>query len=284
MEICPNMHMIMVSDDMIPNGHLDLIYVRCKQWSCPVCSKVNARQWKNHVLSTLAIRLRGLSWVFCTITASSGANKAGPIYTLRNLQRGWNLLRLKMRRWNGDETFEYFRIFQIHPNGQYHGYHMHMICAVGETYGKKKELFSKVLDREIRAKKLGLKPRKRLKKEKHPSRWLRDAAKASGLGQEVDFQQIGSMPQKVAGYMTRYLFTQAEFLEFPKYMRRVQTSRKFGSPNTKRNKEGRLWRPKSAIFKDDLRKYEQIRDLTLKRIVTIEDFPEGVLWYPKELK
>jgi len=278
------MTLIMVSDDMIPEGHLDLIYVRCKMWSCPVCAIANARAWKNHVLTTLAYRMKGLSWVFCTITASGNANKAGPLYTLKNLQRGWNLLRFKMRRWNGNKTFEYFRVFEKHTKGKYGGFHMHMICALGETFGLKKDLFAQVLAREGRARKLGVKPRKRLKKEKHPTRWLKDAAKSSGLGEQTDFQQIGGETQKVASYMAKYTFKQLDILEFPKYMRRIQTSRKFGSPNTKRNKEGRLWRPKSAIFKDDLRKYSQIRDLTMKHIVTEEDFEGGKLWYPASLK
>lgn len=278
------MHLIMVSDDERGRNNLDMIHVRCKQWSCPVCSKANARLWKNHVLTTLAIRLRGLSWVFCTVTASGGANKAGPFYTLKNLQRGWNLLRFKMRRWNGNVTFEYFRVFEKHTEGKFGGFHMHMICALGDMYGEKKELFSKVLDREHRARKLGLKPRKRLKKEKHPTRWLKDAAKSSGLGHQTDFQQIGSTTQKVAGYMVKYTFKQLEINEFPKHMRRIQTSRKFGSPTTKRNKQGRLWRPKSGIFLEDLRRYEQIRDLTMRKLVTIDDFADGNLWYPKELK
>jgi hypothetical protein len=278
------MKMIMVSDDLCGLGHLDMIHVRCKQWSCPVCSKVNARQWKNHVLTTLAIRLRGLSWVFCTITATGNANKAGAYYTLKNLQQGWNILRGKMRRWNGNETFEYLRIFEKHMDGQFGGYHMHMICAVGEMYGQKKEDFAKVLEREARARKLGLKPRKRLKREKHPTRWLKDAAVGSKLGNQTDFQQIGSNTMRVAGYMIKYIFKQLDILEFPMYQRRIQTSRKFGSPNTRRNKNGRMWRPKSAIFLHDLRKYGTIRDLTMKRLVTEEDFEGGKLWYPAELK
>lgn len=161
---------------------------------------------------------------------------------------------------------------------------MHMICAVGEMYGQRKEDFAKVLEREARARKLGTKPRKRLKREKHPTRWLKDAAVKSGLGNQTDFQQIGSNTMRVAGYMVKYIFKQLDILEFPMYQRRIQTSRKFGSPNTRRNKEGRLWRPKSAIFLHDLRKYGQIRDLTMKRLVTEEDFEGGKLWYPSELK
>jgi len=284
MLVCPNMKLIMVSNDERNPLQLNLIHVRCKQWSCAVCAIANAREWKNHVLTALAIRLRGLAWVFATITAHEETHKMGSLYTLRNLQSGWKKMRFKMRRFNGNRTFEYMRIFERHNEGKYGGYHMHMICALGDAYAQKKHAFGRVLEREWRAKKLGLKPRKRLKKEKHPARWFRDECRGAGMGFEVDFQQIGSNEYRVAGYMTKYLFKQIEILEFPKFMRRVQTSRKFGSPTTKRNKNGVLWRPKSGIFKDDLSKYERIRDLTMKHTVTEEDFEGGVFWYPKELK
>lgn len=284
MLLCPNMRLIMVSQWKGDPKHLDLIHVRCKQWNCPYCAPVNSRIWRNYILTRLSRSdFRGRSWVLITITAHENAHKAGPLYTILNLQRGFRKMYHRLKRYNGGD-FEYLRVFELHPNGKYKGFHMHIIAAMGDTYGAKKEEFAKVLERERRARKQGKKPRKRLKRERHPSRWIKDTCKTLGMGVQADIRQIGSVVQKTAAYMTKYISKQLEINEFPPRVRRIQASRRFGSPRVKDTGNVLDWRPKSAIFREDLQTYTRIVDLTLKRVVTLEDdFANGELWYPKDL-
>lgn len=284
MLFCPNMRLIMVSEHAQNSKVWDMVHVRCKQWTCPYCSKANAKLWKNHILTRLSNHeFSGLSWVLITITAHENAHKAGPIYTLKNLQRGWKKMYHRLKRWNGG-PFEYVRIFEKHTDGKYGGYHMHIVASIGDAYGAHKIAFYQVLEREGRAKAQGKRPRKRLKREKHPTRWIRDTCRKLGMGFEADVTQIGSMPQKAAGYMTKYISKQLEILEFPPRMRRVQASRKLGTPYKKTGSKLRQWRAKSAIFKEDVMRLEKIIDVTTKHIISIEDdFSNGELWYPPEL-
>lgn len=284
MRFCPNMKLIMVSQWQ-EKKNLDLLHVRCKQWTCPYCAPVNARVWKNYILNRLAKEdFRGKDWCMLTITAHENAHKAGALYTLKNLQNGFKRLYHRLKRWNGG-GFEYLRIFEKHTEGKYGGFHMHIIADLGATHSRKKVEFLHVLEREKRAKKQGKKPRKRLKKEIHPQRWLINNARACGMGYEADFKYIGNIAQRTASYMTKYISKQLDILEFPPHMRRVQSSRRFGSPKRKDGGNVRNWKAKAAIFREDLNSYEKIIDLTMKRIVTLEeDFSHGELWYPPELK
>jgi hypothetical protein len=284
LQFCPNMRLIMTSEWPNNPKHLDMIHVRCKMWSCEYCAAKNASVWKNYILTRLSRSdFVGKAWVMLTITAHENAHKAGPLYTLKNLQRGWKNLYHRLLRWNGGK-FEYIRIFEKHTKGKYGGYHMHIIADLGETHVIKKMAFFEVLEREKRARKQGKKPRKRLKKEVHPQRWLLQACKKLGMGYEVDFKYIGSVVAKTAAYMTKYVGKQFEILEFPPRMRRIQPSRRFGSPQTMRGPSIREWRAKSAIFKEDLRRWDKIIDQTMKRIVSDDDFEGGKLWYPPQLK
>lgn len=189
----------------------------------------------------------------------------------------------RLKRWNGG-PFEYVRIFEKHVDGKYGGYHMHVIASIGDAYGVHKDAFRLVLDREGRAKAQGKRPRKRLKREKHPTRWIRDTCRNLGMGFEADVTQIGSMVQKTAGYITKYVSKQLDILEFPPRMRRIQASRRLGTPHKKTGSKLRQWRAKSAIYREDVERMEKIIDVTTKHIVNLDDdFSHGELWYPPNL-
>jgi len=282
---CPNMKLIMVSQFADGSKRMDMVHVRCKQWTCPYCAPANAKQWKDYILKRLAREdFRDQFWIFVTITAHEDSHKHSPQATLRNLQRGWNKLYHRFKTFNGHRAFDYVRVFERHENGKFGGYHMHLIMALGNAFARHKDAFAKVLEREKIARKQGKKPRKRLKREKHPARWLKDASRACKMGYQTDVRQIGSNTQHVAPYMTKYISKQLEILDFPPRMRRIQASVKFGSPRRRDTGNVRKWRPRTAIYKTDLEDFDLIFDVTRKHVITEGDFPEGVFWYPKELK
>lgn len=284
MKHCPNMRLIMVTEKLGAPLHLDMLRVRCKQWSCPYCSKENARQWKNHLLTRLGRpEFWARQWCLITITASGGANRAGALYTLKNLQRGWGRLYHRLKRWNGG-AFDYVRVFERHTEGKYGGYHMHILADTGDAWVFWRTEIEKVYERELRALGLDLKPRKRLKKEKSPERWIKDNCASCGMGHQADFTYVGKTAANTARYTTKYLFKQDEIKEFPPRMRRIQASRGMTLKKQGGSKI-RAWRAKSAIYKDDLLRWTKIYDMTAKHIISIEDdFSSGQSYYPPELK
>lgn len=161
---------------------------------------------------------------------------------------------------------------------------MHVICDLARCFEEKKQAFSVVLEREKKARKTGQKPRKRLKREKHPARWIKDACRASGGGFIADFRPIGGGPHKAINYVLKYTFKQIEINIFPKHVRRIQASRNVGSPKRKGVSKIRSWRARSAIWASDFDIYERIFDISIKREVTIDDdFSNGEFYYPPEM-
>ena len=274
----------MVAEHVTNARHIDMVRVRCKQWSCEYCSQENARQWKNHLLTRIGrpdFWLR--QWCLITITASGEANRKGPIYTLKNLQRGWSKLYHRLKRWNGS-PFDYVRVFEKHTDGKYGGYHMHILADVGDAWVYHFTNINRVLDREAHAMGLGLKPRKRLKKEKSPERWIKDNCATCGMGNQADFSYVGKTAAGTARYATKYIGKQLEILEFPPRMRRIQASRGMTLKKQSGSKI-RQWRAKSAIYRDDLTRFDKIYDMTARHIVNIEDdFSSGQPYYPPELR
>lgn len=284
MQHCPNMRLIMVTEKLGAPLHLDMVRVRCKQWSCPYCSQENARQWKNHLLTRLGRpEFWGRQWCLITITAASGAHKAGALYTLKNLQSGWKKLYHRLKRWNGG-SFDYVRVFEKHTEGKYGGYHMHILADCGDAWVYHFTHIHKVLERESHAMMLGYRPRKRLKKEKSPERWIKDNCASCGMGNQADFSYVGKTAAGTARYATKYIAKQIDILEFPPRMRRIQASR--GMTLKKKNgSKIRLWRAKSAIYRDDLKKWGMIYDMTARHVISIEDdFSDGQAYYPPEMK
>lgn len=285
MAFCPNMRLVMVSEWLGKPQYLDVMRVRCKQWSCPYCCVINSQLWKQYLLKRLNnSEFRDRKWVLITLTADREEHKKSPVATLRNLQRVWQKMRHRLARWNG-AAFDYLRVFERHTKGKYGGYHLHVIADIGVKFEAKKADFQAVLQREQRARKLGLKPRKRLKKEVSPQRWIKDNCKRCGGGFIADMRPLKGGSHRAIRYVTKYTLKQIDILEFVPHARRIQTSRAIGSPNKRRNTGNpRRWRKRAAIWRADFDLYERIYDVSIKRHVTIEeDFSNGEHWYPPEM-
>lgn len=282
---CPNMRLLMVSERAGSRKFLDVMRVRCKQWGCPYCSPVNGMLWKQYLLTRLnSPEFRGRKWAFITLTANENDHRRDPIDTIRNLQRVWKKMYDRLRTYN-DGAFDYVRVFEKHTKGAFGGFHLHVICDLGECYERRKNEFGVVLLREERVKKNGKKPRKRLRKERHPARWIKDTCRECKGGFIADFRPLKGGTRQAIGYTLKYTFKQIEITEFPKHVRRIQASRRVGSPKRKGTSKIRKWTAKSAIWRSDFDVYDKIYDLSIKRHVTIEDdFSNDEFWYPPELK
>lgn len=200
-----------------------------------------------------------------TITANKGAHKHSAEMTIRNLQQVWKRLYDRMRRHYG-KRLEYVRIFERHLSGRFH---MHILINTGEEYDKKAFVIKDKLD-EFR----------------HPEcRWLKLACVQLGGGHRVHIRRVWDDVKRssnvglVVGYILKYMGKDMASFAFPKFNRRIQTSRNIGSPAT--NAKGTAtWEHKREIGEDYLRNAEKrIVDMTTGEIITINSF-EGEAYYP----
>lgn len=261
--MCSRIKGVMVSHDYKP-GYITLIRIRCEMWSCPDCGPRNAIRWRAYLLKRFNLpELRERKWVFATITAHRNAHKAGPIATLKNLQNAWKRLYDRMLRRYG--KFEYVRVFEQHKSGRYH---MHFLIDIGERYDACEFVIKDDLD-EFR----------------HPEcKWLRKTCASLGAGWRVHMRRVWEAQTRTAnvglvvGYIMKYMSKNMSIMEFPKHQRRIQTSRKIGSPNTDAKGRG-SWDHMRDVPESILKNGKPVLDMSTGEVLTIESF-EGEGYYP----
>lgn len=246
-------------------GFITLVRVSCKQWGCPCCRHKNAKNWRAYLLDTFNKRFAFHKWCFLTITAHPKAHIT-PEMTIRNLSQGWKLLYDRLLRRYGKESMEYVRIFERHKSGKFH---MHILLSCGEAYDKCAFIIRKKSD-EFR----------------HPEcTFLRMACAGVGLGWRAhitrvrDIQSGSQSVGLVVGYLCKYMSKDMASFPFPKHKRRIQTSRRVGSPATNAKGTG-VWEHKREIGITYLREAKKnIVDMTTGEILTERSF-EGEAYYP----
>lgn len=253
----------MISEDF-RHGYTTLIRIRCQMWSCPTCGPINAQRWRAYLLDRFNKAFRDEKWVFCTITASPAAHRKGAIVTLENLQGAWKRLYDRLRRKFG-KNLQYVRVFERHKSGCYH---MHFLINIGAQYDEYNFTIKSKLD-EFR----------------HPvTRWLKDTMAALGAGFIAHARRVWEARTKTAnvglvvGYILKYMNKNMSMMEFPKHQRRIQTSRKIGSPDTAAKGQG-TWMHLRELPKTALQTSKRIVDMTTGEILTERSF-EGESYYP----
>lgn len=86
--------------------------VRCKRWSCPVCSQIN----RNRVIG---IARRAKPRALLTLTVRS-TDYASPDDAAEALKRGLRLLRLRLKRHPRLTNFQFLAVFEKHKSGWPH--------------------------------------------------------------------------------------------------------------------------------------------------------------------
>ena len=146
---------------------------------------------------------------------------------------------------------------------------MHILINTGEEYDKKQYVIKDKLD-EFR----------------HPdNRWLRVACSQLGGGWRCHIKRVWDDQKRssniglVVGYILKYMGKDMASFEFPKHQRRIQTSRKVGSPASAAKGVG-TWQHKREIGLDYLKTAEKrIVDMTTGEIINERSF-EGEAYYP----
>lgn len=247
-------------------GFITLVRISCKQWGCPCCAQKNARNWRAYLLDTFNKRFGHEKWCFLTITAHKNAHKHSAEATILNLQQVWKRLYDRLLRRYG-KGLQYVRIFEKHKSGRFH---MHILLNIGDRYDSHNRLIRSKLD-EFR----------------HPEcRWLSRACAEVGGGWRVHIKRVWDDQKKssnvgiVVGYILKYMGKDMANFKFPAHKRRIQTSRKIGSPATNAKGVG-TWEHKREIGITYLKEAKKnIVDMTTGEILTEQSF-EGEGYYPQ---
>ena len=261
---CQRIKGVVYSDDF-KQGYRTVVRLSCKMWGCPYCGPRNAIAWRAYLLDRFNKTMRDESWVFATITAHRKAHKTTKT-SLLNLQQVWKRLydRLK-RRYNG-KAMQYVRVFEVHKSGRFH---MHLLLNIGVYYDSREFVIKEPLD-----------------EYRHPDcKWLRLACSELGGGWRVHMRRVWEAHTRsanvglVVGYILKYMGKQMVDLDFPKHQRRIQTSRKIGSPATAAKGQG-TWTHVREIPLSMLKASPMpIVDMSTGEILTEESF-EGEAYYP----
>jgi len=265
MHYCKRIKGVLLSHDY-RNGYITLVRISCKQWGCPCCQHKNARNWRAYLLDTFNKRFGHEKWCFLTITAHKNAHKHSSEATVLNLQQVWKRLYDRLLRRYG-AGLQYVRIFEQHKSGRFH---MHILLNIGEQYDAQKFTIKNKLD-EFR----------------HPHcRWLKAACVAVGGGWRVHIRRVWDDQKRsanvglVVGYLLKYMGKDMASFAFPKHQRRVQTSRRVGSPATSAKGQG-TWEHRREIGITYLKEAKKnIVDMTTGEILTEASF-EGEGYYPQ---
>lgn len=261
---CMRIKGVVVSDDY-KQGYRTIVRLACKMWGCPYCGPRNAINWRAYLLDRFNKAFKHEEWCFYTITAHKKAHLT-PRTSLLNLQQVWKKLYDRLRRHFKGVKLQYVRVFEVHKSGRFH---MHFLLNVGHNYDKHAFVIKDKLD-EFR----------------HPECvWLRVACTQLGGGWRVHIRRVWDASLGTAnvglvvGYLLKYISKQLVDMDIPKHQRRIQTSRKIGSPAT--NAQGRgTWVHMREIPVSMVKTAEKpILDLSTGEILTVASF-EGEGYYP----
>lgn len=261
--MCNRIKGIMISEDF-RQGFTTLVRIRCEMWNCPDCGPINAQRWRAYLLDRFNKAFGHEKWVFGTITAPGWAHRKGAAETLKNLQSGWKRLYDRLRR-HYKKSIEYVRVFEQHASGRYH---MHFLINAGAEYDAHNFIAENV-KREFR----------------HPECiWLRKTCVELKMGWRVHLRRVWDSEKRtenvglVVGYILKYMGKNMSIMDFPKHQRRIQTSRKIGSPDTAAKGLG-TWVHMRELPISALKGNRKILDMSTGEILTVQSF-EGEHYYP----
>src|SRR5690349_13081148 len=165
--------------------------LRCKQWSCPDCAKINASVWR----AFLKERLPDVSneWYLLTLTAHP--NTTTQQGSLNNLRRNIERLFKRIKRVFGE--INYVRTFERHPTSA--RVHAHFIVSGLAAYVGFRTT--------PRGRKVAFAATNRTGKRGFWSvkSWIKVNAKEVGIGYIADVRKIDGDTTKAVLYVCKYL-------------------------------------------------------------------------------
>lgn len=192
--------------------------LRCKEWKCDACAKINAAEWRNHLSS----RLPDVSDTWYLVTLTANGETRGHIESFESIRDNIDRLIKRVKRVFGD--VEYARVYEKHPQSE--AIHAHMIVSgltpyVQNGYSVKHQAMAiGVLNRRSRWGCWAVKT------------WFKKVCPQCGMGFQIDVQKV---PVEIAvRYLTKYMTKSLQNLNI-RNLRHVQVTRGIGSPENAGN-------------------------------------------------
>lgn len=191
-------------------GQAMLIRLRCKQWACEHCAKINKKQWQKRLIE--GIKSIGGMWSFWTLTHDLDAVETPLIDQREHLSKCFNRLMTKLRR-HHDGGLKYVRVIEIGKQNTQR-MHMHMLVNIH------------VDDAHLVV--------RRDKSEYWHSATYAPMITSSGFGVVSDVRNVTSLVSDrpvleqavyTASYVSKYMAKQDSDTVYPKHTRRFSVSR-----------------------------------------------------------
>lgn len=189
--------------------------LRCKQWSCEACAKMNAWIWRNWLIKRLP--KMGDEWWILTLTANSRTRER--VTSMDNLRTNLDAFFKRVKRVFGH--IEYVRVYEKHPTSD--AVHVHIVICGLAPFVK-----FNVSKKGVKTAK-GTYERKGRKGTWTVRTWVKKNAGDLKMGYIADVQKIQGEPVKAVWYVTKYL-TKAQADLHVKGLRHVQVTSGIGSP------------------------------------------------------
>lgn len=238
--------------------------LRCGEWDCEACAKINAAEWKEH----LNARLPDVSQVWYLVTITARGDTRGFIESFTSIRNGIDRLIKRIKVIWG--AIEYVRVYEKHPRSN--AVHAHMIMSGltpfvqnGFTVKHRPQTIN-VINRKSRWGCWAVKT------------WFKKTCPQLGMGQQIDVQEI---PVSIAvRYVTKYLTKALQSLKI-KGLRHVQVSKGIGSPKTPEN--DLEWQTQAYITADTVGHKTVIEDINTGKIIDGDNFWEHTNFYPDDI-
>lgn len=189
--------------------------LRCKQWSCEPCARLNAWIWRNWLMQRLPEV--GKEWWILTLTAHSGTRSK--VSSMDNLRTRLEAFFKRAKRVFGE--IEYVRVYEKHPTSD--AVHVHaIVCgfspfvAFGRSV-KHRPMAIGTLTRSCRGGFWSVRS------------WVKKTAQELKMGYIADIKKISGEPIRAVWYVTKYL-TKAQNDLHVRGLRHVQVTSGIGSP------------------------------------------------------
>lgn len=238
--------------------------LRCKQWDCPACSKLNAWIWRNWLLQRLPEVAE--QWWILTLTAHSRTRTL--VRSMDNLRSNLDRFFKRVKRVFGE--IEYVRVFEKHPTSQ--AVHVHIIVtgiAAFVAIGCSAKLQPMAIGTTTRGGRNGV---------WSVRSWVKKIAQECAMGYIADIKPIDGEPAKAVWYVTKYLTKEQGDLHV-KGLRHVQVTTGIGSPP--KIGSDLVWQTAYFIVAQMFEPNAAITDLNTGKVID-NDYWETKGFYPDE--
>jgi len=258
-KICPKYTRVAWQHDT-DKHRVNVSRLRCGQWSCEFCAKLNRRQWLFHLRRKLPEI--GAEWWLVTFTAGGGDMTRWQSY--KRLQRGIDVFFKTARRTFG--KVEYVRVFERHSSRV--ALHAHIILwgvtpfvSVGKSRNGKM-VYTPLLERAKRKGTWALRT------------FVKKIAQRSGMGFIADARRVDNV--RATRYVTKYLTKDMQAIDI-KGLRHIQTTRGIGSP---KQDAGAGWYVGYRLNKTDIHGDEQVYDTNTGKLIPHSYWKDGNVYPP----